>query len=76
MDVNGELRTANATASTASSSIAALTGELEQLVERLEADWWSDRQISPLDAEDLHDLRVRAERLLATTNQPVVSPTR
>ena len=70
MDVNGELRTA----STVTSSIAALTGELEQLVERLEADWSSGRQISPRNAEDLHELRVRAERLLATTNQPAVSP--
>jgi len=76
MDVNGELRTAGAMGSTASSSIAALTGELELLVERLEADWSSDRQISHRDAEDLHGLRVRAERLLATTNRPAASPTR
>ena len=74
MDVNGELRTANAMAD--ASSIAALTGELERLVERLEADWSSDRQISLRDADDLHDLRVRAERLLAKTSQPAVSPAR
>lgn len=76
MVVNGELRTANAEQGTASSSIASLTSELERLVERLEADWSSDRQISRRNAEDLHDLRVRAEQLLSTTNQPTVSPTR
>lgn len=76
MDVNGELRTADATAGTTSSSIAALTGELAQFVERLEADWSSDRQTRRRAAEDLHDLRVRAERLLATTNRPAVSPVR
>lgn len=76
MDVNGEPRTANATTDMASSSIAALTGELEQLVERLEADWSNDRRISLRDAEDLHDLRVRAVRVLAKANQPAVSPAR
>ena len=69
MNVNGELRSAIArTDSTAFSSIAALTGELEQLVERLEADWSSDCRISRRNAEHLRQLRVRAEQLLATKN--------
>ena len=77
MDVTDDLRTANAMSQgIAPSSITVLAGELEQLVERLEAEWSSDRRITRRNAEDLHDLRVRAERLLATTNQPAVSPMR
>lgn len=66
MDVDGEARAANAiSASPEPSSIAALTGEIEQLVERLEAAWSSDQRVTRRDAAKLHGLRVLAEQLLS-----------
>jgi hypothetical protein len=65
MEVDGQLQGAIARPeSSVSSSIAALTSELEQLVEILEADWSSNRRISRRNAKHLHYLRVRAEQLL------------
>lgn len=58
MDKRRELRTDP-------SSIGGLTIELERVVEQLESDWRDRHRIGQKAAEDLHNLRVRAEKLLS-----------
>jgi len=47
-------------------SLETLAGDLTLLVDRLQTDWDERRLVRPEIAEELHDLRERAERLLCT----------
>ena len=47
-----------------SPGLATLAGDLTLLVDRLQSDWDECRTVRPETAEELHDLRRRAERLL------------
>ena len=47
------------------SPIGGLTTELERVVDQLESDWRDRHLIGRKAAEDLHNLRVRAEKLLS-----------
>ena len=48
-------------------ALTALTADLHALIDRLEADWRERRTIRRETADDLRDLRARAERLLGAT---------
>jgi len=60
MDTNGELRTEP-------SPIGGLTTELQRVVDQLESDWRDRHRIGRQTADDLHELRMRAERLLSSS---------
>ena len=67
MDIGDELRSETLPRpSTGLPPIAGLTAELQELVEQLEADWLNHRMIVRKASDDLHDLRMRAERLLSS----------
>ena len=67
METDGELRTEPLTRAGWSSAIGGLTTELQHVVEQLEEDWQLRHRIRLNTAEDLHDLRLRAERLLSSS---------
>lgn len=57
---------------TASQTAAAVEAELTLLVERIQLEVLEGKFISSRSAEQLHDLRLRAERLLATCNGALI----
>ena len=69
MDTSGEpgCETDGRSKTAGSLALIALTAELHVLVDRLETDWRERRTIRRETADDLHDLRARAERLLRAT---------
>ena len=67
MDGNGDLRTRPIEPSGSTGpAIAALTADLEDLVDQLEADWLDHRILRQETVVHLHELRARAERLVET----------
>lgn len=44
--------------------LANLAGDLTSLVDHLQADWDDRRTVRPETAQELHEMRERAERLL------------
>ena len=67
MDTDGELRTEPLTRAGGWSTIGGLAADLQRVVEQLEEDWQLRHRISRNAAEDLHDLRLRAKHILASS---------
>lgn len=61
MSSSGGLRTRAETPA----SIGSLAVELQRVVDQLESDWSDRHMIGRKTAQDLHDLRLRAELLLS-----------